>query len=63
MKQDWIWMVITGFVAAIATDFHAFWKSKQSDPTSTFDWGLAVKRAIIGALSGGGFAASLSGGL
>ncbi|MEZ5163277.1 MAG: hypothetical protein R2688_05910 [Fimbriimonadaceae bacterium] len=62
MKQDWIWMVATGLVAAIATDYHAFWKSKQNDPSDLFDWGLAFKRALIGVLSGGGFAAALIGG-
>lgn len=62
MKNDMIWMIVTGFISAVATDYSAFWKAKQNDPDATYDWGLSLKRAFLGVLSGGGISAILAGG-
>ncbi|ARU40194.1 hypothetical protein CCB80_03190 [Armatimonadetes bacterium Uphvl-Ar1] len=45
---------VGGFLAALAVDVNAW--SKSNDP---FDWGLAVKRWVAGAIAGatGGFSA------
>jgi hypothetical protein len=40
---------VSGLVSAILVDVHAW---SKSDPALAFDWGLAVKRWVGGAVSG-----------
>ena len=47
----------SGLVAAFLIDVHA-WQSDASG--SKFDWGLAIRRWITGAISGGMTAAGLT---
>lgn len=40
---------VSGFVAAFLVDWNAF---MRSEPSAKFDWGLAFKRWVTGAVSG-----------
>ena len=59
MKIEALLMIASGLIAALATDYSAYLKAKESDPSATFSWKLALKRWFIGLVSGGGFAGIL----
>ena len=48
----------SGFIAAVLVDIHAWTKA---DPALPFDWGIAVKRWLAGAVSGALTGAGLKG--
>lgn len=59
MKIEAIMVIASGLIAALATDYSAYWKAKENDPTAKFAWKLAVKRWFLGLVSGGGLAGVL----
>lgn len=49
---------VSGFTAAFVTDLHSWSKSTpKGEPNAPFDWGLAFKRWVAGAVSGAAAAA------
>lgn len=54
--------VVSGVMAAIATDLSAYRKALAEDPTARFDWLLAIWRWIQGGLAGAAPALIASGG-
>lgn len=44
---------VSGFVSALVIDLNAWSKFKKAQGESDFDWGLALKRWVAGAMTGG----------